>query len=123
MLNRYLVLVMALLAVVAIAGCGGSSDTAERTVDAASEQPSGTSGPAGGSVIDAGKTAARIKAEIQAALGETVKAVECPDDQEVDPAARFKCSVTFPDGKEATATLKILNPKADVRIVGLKPAN
>ena len=75
----------------------------------------------GETVIDNAKTEEAIESNLEKALHEKIKSVECPSDQKVEAGQTFTCTVIFSDGKQATATLKILNKEADVSLVGLKP--
>ena len=50
-------------------------------------------------------------------------ALSDPADEKVETGKTFSCTVKFSDGKQANATLKILNEDADVSLVGLKPKN
>ena len=94
-LARSGVVAAAVVAVVAVVGCG---DT----------------------VIDSSKAEGAIQSNLEKSLHHKVSAVSCPSDQKVEPKATFACSVDFANGKEATATLKILNKDADVSLVGLQ---
>lgn len=73
----------------------------------------------GETVIDDAKIEATIKADVEKSRGERVKSVDCPQ-PEVDPGATFDCAVHYPNGKQATYTLKIRNEDADLDAVGLK---
>ncbi len=75
----------------------------------------------GDTVIDNTKAEGAIESNLEKALHEKIKSVECPSDQKVEAGKTFTCTVIFSDGKQATATLKILNKDADVSLVGLKP--
>jgi hypothetical protein len=75
----------------------------------------------GETVIDNTKAEGAIESNLEKALHEKIKSVECPSDQKVEAGQTFTCTVIFSDGKQATATLKILNKDADVSLVGLKP--
>jgi hypothetical protein len=75
----------------------------------------------GETVIDNTKAEGAIESNLEKALHEKIKSVECPSDQKVETGKKFNCTVIFADGKQATATLKILNKDADVSLVGLKP--
>ena len=77
----------------------------------------------GETVIDDVKAEGAIQTSLEKSLHEKIKSVECPSDQEVEPGKTFTCEVNFSQGKQATATLKILNKDADVSLVGLKPSN
>jgi hypothetical protein len=77
----------------------------------------------GETVIDASKTQDTIQASLEKSLHEKIKAVDCPSKPKVDPGTTFSCAVDFPNGKQASVTLKIRNKDADLDIVGLKPNN
>jgi len=77
----------------------------------------------GETVIDDQKTEGAVQSSLEKSLHEKIQAVECPSDQKVEAGKTFTCVVTFSHGKQATATLKILNKDADVSLVGLKPSN
>jgi len=74
----------------------------------------------GETVIDSSKVGAAIQANLEKALHKKVTSVSCPSEQKVEPGATFTCSVSFSDGRGATATLKILNKEADVSMIGLR---
>jgi hypothetical protein len=74
----------------------------------------------GDTVLDSAKTEETIQANLEKSVHEKIKAVDCPSDQKVEVAKTFTCTVVYPDGKQATATLKIRNKEADVSFVGLK---
>lgn len=75
----------------------------------------------GETVIDDVKAEGAIQSNLEKALHANIKSVDCPADEKVEAGKTFTCSVNFSDGKQATATLKILNKDADVSLVGLKP--
>jgi hypothetical protein len=75
----------------------------------------------GETVIDDVKTEEAIQSNLEKSLHAKIKTVDCPSDQKVEAGKTFTCTVIFSDGKQATATLKILNKDADVSLVGLKP--
>jgi Domain of unknown function (DUF4333) len=75
----------------------------------------------GETVIDNTKAEGAIESNLQKALHEKITSVECPSDQKVEAGQTFTCTVIFSNGKQATATLKILNKDADVSLVGLEP--
>ncbi len=77
----------------------------------------------GDTVIDATKTEEALQANLSKSLEEKVSAVECPSDQKVEAGATFTCKVKLPQGKEETATLKILNKDADVSVIKLSGSN
>jgi hypothetical protein len=74
----------------------------------------------GDTVIDSSKAEGAIQSNLEKSLHHKVSSVSCPSDQKVEPKATFTCSVDFANGKQATATLKILNKDADVSLVGLQ---
>ena len=75
----------------------------------------------GETVIDDVKAEGAIQSNLEKSLDVKIKSVDCPSDEEVETGKTFTCTVDFSDGKQATATLKILNKDADVSLVGLKP--
>jgi len=77
----------------------------------------------GETVIDDVKAEGAIQSNLEKSLHEKITSVDCPSDEKVEKGKTFGCTVKFSDGKQATATLKILNTDADVSLVGLKPKN
>jgi hypothetical protein len=75
----------------------------------------------GETVIDDVKAEGAIQSNLEKSLHAKIKSVDCPSNQKVEAGKTFTCTVIFSDGKQATATLKILNKEADVSLVGLKP--
>jgi hypothetical protein len=75
----------------------------------------------GETVIDDVKAEGAIQSNLEKSLHAKITSVDCPSDQKVETGQTFTCTVIFSDGKQATATLKILNKDADVSLVGLKP--
>lgn len=75
----------------------------------------------GETVIDDVKAEGAIQGNLEKSLHAKIKSVDCPSDQKVEAGKTFTCTVIFSDGKQATATLKILNKDADISLVGLKP--
>jgi hypothetical protein len=75
----------------------------------------------GETVIDDVKAEGAIQSNLEKSLDVKIKSVDCPSDEKVETDKTFTCTVNFSDGKQATATLKILNKDADVSLVGLKP--
>ncbi len=75
----------------------------------------------GETVIDDAKTEAAIEQNLEDSVGQKVSSVDCPSGVEVEPGEAFDCTVSLADGKEETATLKILNEDADVEVTDLKP--
>jgi hypothetical protein len=74
----------------------------------------------GETVIDDVKAEGAIQSNLEKSLDAKIKTVDCPSDQKVEAGKTFTCAVKFSDGKQATATLKILNKDADVSLVGLE---
>ena len=75
----------------------------------------------GETVIDDVKAEGAIQSNLEKSLDVKIKSVDCPSDEKVEKGKTFTCAVKLSDGKQATATLKILNDDADVSLVGLKP--
>ena len=76
----------------------------------------------GETVIYAQKAEGAIQSSLEKSLHEKIKSVDCPSDEKGEAGKTFTCVVAFSNGKQATATLKILNKDADVSLVGLKPS-
>lgn len=76
----------------------------------------------GDTVIDSKSAEETVQASLEKSLHEKIKSVDCPSGQKVEPGETFSCEVNFSQGKQATATLKILNEDADMSFVGLKPS-
>jgi hypothetical protein len=74
----------------------------------------------GETVIDDVKAEGAVQSNLEKSLHEKITSVDCPSGQKVEKGKTFGCTVKFSDGKQATATLKILNEEADVSLVGLK---
>src|SRR5690349_18659652 len=55
---------------------------------------------------------ASIGKDATASVGEPVT-IECPDDAEAKPGARFECAMTAEDGTKATATVVIKSVDLD----------
>jgi uncharacterized protein DUF4333 len=75
----------------------------------------------GGTVIDLSKAEDQIKASAEESPGVKVSSVECPSDVEVEPKAKFTCSVRLADGRTETATLLIRDEDANLSFVNLQP--
>jgi Domain of unknown function (DUF4333) len=75
----------------------------------------------GETVIDDVKAEEALQSNLEKSLDVKIKSVDCPSDEKVETGETFTCAVIFSDGKQETATLKILNEDADVSLVGLKP--
>jgi hypothetical protein len=95
-MKRLLLLGVALVLVLAVAGCGET-------------------------VIDSAKTEGAIEHDLEKSVGLKIASVDCPSDVEVKTGTKFQCVVTETGGKKQTATLKILNEEADVSLVDLSP--
>lgn len=91
-----LVSALAVLALVALAGCGET-------------------------VIDAGKTEAALEENLRSSLHTRISSVECPSGVKVEAGTTFQCTVNLVGGKAETATLRIRNKEADVEVTGLEP--
>jgi hypothetical protein len=75
----------------------------------------------GGTVIDLSKAEDQIKASVEESPGVKVSSVDCPSDVEVDPGAKFTCTVHLADGSTQTATLLIRDEDANVSFINLQP--
>jgi hypothetical protein len=95
-MKRLLLLGVALVLILAVAGCGET-------------------------VIDSAKTEGAIEHDLEKSVGLKIASVDCPSDVEVKTGTKFQCVVTETGGKKQTATLKILNEDADVSLVDLSP--
>jgi hypothetical protein len=76
----------------------------------------------GGTVIDLSKAEDQIKASVEESPGAKVSSVDCPSDVEVEPGAKFSCSVRLADGRTKTATLLIRDEDANLNFINLQPA-
>jgi hypothetical protein len=74
----------------------------------------------GETVIDDVKTEDAIEQNLKSSAGKKVTGVECPSGVEIETDATFDCTVTLAGGKEETATMKILNEDADIELANLK---
>jgi hypothetical protein len=74
----------------------------------------------GETVIDSANLEATVEQNLERSQKETVRAVDCPSDQEVVVDATFSCKIEYSDGREATATLKIRNEDADLSLIDLR---
>ena len=61
-----------------------------------------------------------MKSDLEKSLHAKIKSVDCPSGEKIEAGRTFPCTVIFSDGKQATATLKILNKDADFSLVGIK---
>ena len=75
----------------------------------------------GETVIDDAKAEDAIQDSLEKSIDQKVTSVDCPADEEIEAGKTFTCSVDLSDGRKATATLKILNEDADVKIVSIEP--
>ncbi len=73
----------------------------------------------GETVLDTSKTEEALKASIGHSLETRVTSVDCPSGEKVEAGNTFTCSVKLAGGKEATATLEIVNKDADVHVIKL----
>ena len=74
----------------------------------------------GDTVIDSSKAEATLQSNLEKSLHHKISSVSCPSDQKVETGATFTCSVDFSNGKQATATLKVLNKDADLSLIDLQ---
>lgn len=75
----------------------------------------------GGTVIDLNKTEDQLQAEAEKkSPDKNVSSVDCPGDVEVEPQAKFTCTVRFSDGSTETATLLIRDEDANLTLLSLK---
>lgn len=74
----------------------------------------------GETVIDSANLEETVEQNLERSQGRTVRAVDCPSDQEVVVDATFTCTVEYSDGGEATATLRIRNEDADLSLIDLR---
>jgi NAD(P)H-hydrate repair Nnr-like enzyme with NAD(P)H-hydrate epimerase domain len=76
----------------------------------------------GETVIDQTKVQEQIKASAEkSGRTDDVSSVDCPSGIEVDPGAKFSCTVHLAGGQTETATLKIRNKDADLDFLYLGP--
>jgi hypothetical protein len=73
----------------------------------------------GETVLDPSKTEDALKASVGHSLETKVTSVDCPSGEKVEAGNTFTCSVKLSGGKEATATLEIVNKDADVHVIKL----
>jgi hypothetical protein len=73
---------------------------------------------AGETVVDDRKLEEEILRNLRSFQND-ISSVDCPSDVEVIPGTTFKCVVHTEAGSSETATLKILNHSADLRLVSL----
>ncbi len=74
----------------------------------------------GGTVIDSAKLEDTVQQSLSQSQGQGVRSVNCPSDQDVVVDATFTCTVEYSDGRTATATLKIRNEDADLSLIYLR---
>jgi len=74
----------------------------------------------GETVIDDVKTEAALEQNLKNSVGQKISAVDCPSGVEVEKGKTFECTIKLANGKQETATLKILNSDADVEVTELK---
>lgn len=76
----------------------------------------------GETVIDSAKTEGAIEENLEKSVGQKVASVECPSGVKVEKGNTFECSVKLQNGREETATLKVLNSDADVELTDIQSA-
>jgi hypothetical protein len=74
----------------------------------------------GETTFDDVKAEGAVQSDLEKSLHAKIKSVDCPSGEKVEAGQTFPCTVIFSDGKQATATLKILNKDADFSLVGIK---
>lgn len=75
----------------------------------------------GGTVIDQSKVEDQIKATVEESPQTKVSSVNCPSDVEVEPKAKFSCTVHLSGGGTQTATLLIRDEDANLTLLNLQP--
>ena len=75
----------------------------------------------GETIIDLSKAEDQIKASVEESPGAKVETVDCPSDVEVEPKAKFTCTVRLSEGRTATVTLLIRDEDANLSILKLQP--
>jgi NAD(P)H-hydrate repair Nnr-like enzyme with NAD(P)H-hydrate epimerase domain len=74
----------------------------------------------GGTVIDPGKIEDQLEAYVEKSQKEKVSSVDCPSGVEVEPGAKFSCTVHLSDGSSETATVLIRDKEANTSLLDLK---
>jgi NAD(P)H-hydrate repair Nnr-like enzyme with NAD(P)H-hydrate epimerase domain len=73
----------------------------------------------GGTELDAAATEDQVAKSAEEARGEKVSSVDCPSGVKIEAGVKFSCTVSFSEGKTATATLKIRDRDANLNFVRL----
>jgi hypothetical protein len=90
---------MAVVAMLALAGCGGT-------------------------VVDSTAMSEDLKSTyLEKSLHESVKSVDCPSNQSVDPGRIINCDVTLQGGAHKVLTVEITTKEADYRVKHYGGAN
>ena len=76
----------------------------------------------GGTQIDAGAVEGLVEDSVEKSQQTKASSVDCPSGVEVEPGAKFSCTVHLPGGKTETATLKIRDKDANLDLVYLGPS-
>src|SRR5262245_45015866 len=63
----------------------------------------------------------QLQKKLGISIDEKISSVDCPSGVEVEPGNTIACTVTFANGKTATATYEIRNKDADVSELSLEP--
>ncbi len=96
LLGRFGALAALVLAVFAVAGCGGTD-------------------------LDAGKIEEQLQANIENTQKRKVSSVDCPSGVAVEPKTTFSCTVRLADGSQETATILIRDKEANTTLLKLQP--
>ena len=75
----------------------------------------------GGTAIDPSKVQGEVKENIEKVKQTKVSSVACPSGVEVEPKAKFSCTVRLANGKTETATLQIVDSNANLNFLNLRP--
>jgi hypothetical protein len=92
LVTRAGLLLAVLVALVLVAGCGGSE------------------------TLDRGKAESQIESAIELQTGADVSSVDCPDDVKAEKGGKFTCEATAADGTKATINLTQTSDEGDARI-------
>ena len=69
-----------------------------------------------GSIVDQSGAQKRVKSELERTLRIKIKRVSCPEKLKIEKGKTFRCEVSTANGKQLTATIKIMNDDADLQI-------
>lgn len=75
-----------------------------------------------GTEVDEKRAREAILYDVEQKTGTAIERVSCPSGVKVVPGVTFECRIEARDGREAIATMEILNEDADVRFVSLRSA-